>query len=245
MKKYFSSPFDIDASLNGGYLYTTQARLSSIVANHRLTLAILNSVRLAGKKVIDIGCGDGVYTFELYRNARPKKLFGVDSSKKAIKLAKMFYGRFKNLKFFYTDLYKFPKRFEKFDLAIVRGVIHHVDYPEKAIKSIAEMTSEILILEPNGYNPLLKIIEKISPYHRFHKEKSYTPKMIRGWLHHAGFTVYLQKYISIIPFFFPDTFTVILKPFEPFVEKIPYLRNIICGVYVVHAKKEIRTPTSP
>src|SRR3989344_308794 len=166
MKKYFSSPFDIDASLNGGYLYTTQARLSSIVANHRLTLAILNAVRLSGKKVIDIGCGDGVYTFELYRNARPKKLYGVDS----------------------------------------------------AIKSIGQIASEILILEPNGYNPLLKIIEKISPYHRFHKEKSYTPKMIRGWLHKAGFTVYMQKYISIIPFFFPDTFTVILKPFEPFVE---------------------------
>lgn len=68
MKKYYPSPFDIDATLNGGYIYTTQARLSSIVANHRLTQATLNSVNFTGKKVIDIGCGDGVYTFELYKN---------------------------------------------------------------------------------------------------------------------------------------------------------------------------------
>lgn len=243
MKNYFPSPFDIDVSLNGGYLYTTQARLSSIVANHRLTLATFESVQLKNKKVIDIGCGDGVYTFELYKNSQPRKLYGIDSSKQAVKLAKMFYGRFKNIKFFHADLYNMPKNLANFDLALVRGVIHHLPNPETAIKAIGEICDEILILEPNGYNPLLKMIERISPYHRFHKEKSYPPKKIRYWLEKAGFNVRLQKYISIVPFFFPDILTVIFKIFEPFVEKLPYLRNIICGVYVAYAKKEESSPT--
>lgn len=238
MKNYRPSPFDIDVTLNGGYLYTTQARLSSVIANQRLTQATLSSVDLKGKKVIDVGCGDGVFTFELYKNGRPKKLYGIDSSKQAVKIAKKFYDRFKNLKFFYADVYHLPKKFSGFGLAIVRGVVHHMSYPEKGIQSIGKIASEILILEPNGYNPLLKIIEKISPYHRFHKEKSYTPKKIRQWLAKAGFTVSSQTYISIVPFFFPDTFTVIFKAFEPLIEKIPYVRNILCGVYVVHAKRQ-------
>ena len=237
MKNYYPSPFDIDVSLNGGYLYTTQARLSSRIANQRLTEATLESVKLKGKKVIDIGCGDGVYTHELYQKTKPKKMYGVDSSKEAIRIANKIYDRYKNLKFFYKDIYTFPKHFDNFDLAIVRGVIHHVAYPEKAIKSIGQIASEILILEPNGYNPLLKVIEKISPYHRFHKEKSYSPYLIRNWLTRAGFTVTTDKFISVIPFFFPDTFTVVLKMFEPLVESIPYFRNFLCGVYVVHAKK--------
>src|SRR3989344_6021991 len=129
MKNYLVSPFDIDVTLNGGYLYTTQARLSSIIANQRLTQATLNSINLKGKKVIDIGCGDGVFSFELYKVGRPKKLYGIDSSKGAIRIAKKFYDRFNNLKFFYADVYNLPKQFKNFDLAIVRGVIHHLPDP--------------------------------------------------------------------------------------------------------------------
>ena len=93
-------------------------------------------------------------------------------------------------------------------------------------------------MEPNGYNPLLKIIEKISPYHRFHQEKSYTPIQIRNWLKKAGYKVKSDQFVGIIPFFFPDTFTVILKKFEPLVEGIPRVRNFLCGVYVVYAGKK-------
>ena len=61
-----------------------------------------------------------------------------------MRIAKKFYDRYKNLQFFHGDIYNFPKNFANFDLAIVRGVIHHVAYPEKAIKSIGEIVSEIL-----------------------------------------------------------------------------------------------------
>jgi len=238
MKNYYPSPFDIDVSLNGGYLYTTQARLSSRVANQRLTQATLATVNLRNKKVIDVGCGDGVYTYEIYKQTRPKKMYGVDSSREAIKIANKIFARYKNLQFSFANLYNLVKKRGSYDIALVRGVIHHVDYPEKAIKSIANIAKEIIILEPNGYNPLLKVIEKISPYHRFHKEKSYQPRKIRQWLNNAGYTVVNDKFISIVPFFFPDTFTYLIKPLEPLVESLPYLRNFLCGVYVVYAKKK-------
>src|SRR3989344_2999484 len=106
MKNYYPTPFDIDVSLNGGYLYTTQARLSSRVANQRLTLETLAILDLKGKYVIDVGCGDGVYTFELYQKAKPKKMFGIDSSIEAVKIARKIYDRYKNLKFIQGDIYK-------------------------------------------------------------------------------------------------------------------------------------------
>lgn len=238
MKNYYPTPFDIDVSLNGGYLYTTQARFSSVVANQRLTKATFESVHLKGKTVLDVGCGDGVFTAQLYKKGRPKIIWGVDSSKEAIVVAKKLYdARNKKLQFFFGDIYHLSRKFDHFDLAIVRGVIHHVDEPAKAIQSVADIASQILILEPNGYNPLLKIIEKISPYHRFHKEKSYAPIKIRNWLKAAGYRIVKDKFISLVPFFFPDILTVIFKKIEPLVECIPYLRNVLCGVYVVHAKK--------
>ncbi len=240
MKNYYPTPFDIDVSLNGGYLYTTQARLSSVVANQRLTKATLDFVTLKGKTVIDVGCGDGVFTAQLYKKGQPKKMWGIDSSKEAVDVAHKLYNRKnKNLQFFYGDIYHLSRKFSHSDLALVRGVIHHVEDPQKAIQSVANVASEILVLEPNGYNPLLKIIEQISPYHRFHKEKSYTPVKIRRWLKAAGFRIVKDEFISLVPFFFPDILTVIFKKIEPLVEGAPYLRNGLCGVYVVHAKKNI------
>jgi hypothetical protein len=44
---------------------------------------------------------------------------------------------------------------------------------EKAIQIICNIADEIIVAEPNGYNPVLKIMEKVSPYHIQHEEKSY------------------------------------------------------------------------
>ena len=60
-------PFDRDVALNEGYRYTTNAPLSSRLANDRLTDATLDLVPLAGRSLIDVGCGDGTYTADLAR----------------------------------------------------------------------------------------------------------------------------------------------------------------------------------
>ena len=160
MKKDGIGPFDQDVTLNGGYLYTTNAKLSSKFANDRLTRATRQMISLKNKSVIDVGCGDGVYTHELFQSEKPKRILGIDASKKAIRIAQKLYQK-RNLTFQYVNIYHLERLKTKFDIAIVRGVLHHVDDPRNAIVSIAKIASTVLILETNGYNPLLKIIEKI------------------------------------------------------------------------------------
>lgn len=237
MQKKSINPFDKDITLNGGYLYTTNAILSSRLANERLTVATANIVKLTGKKVIDVGCGDGVYTNELFKQYHPKQIIGVDSSINAIKLAQVLHSKNERIQFKTCSIYDLNRSFSHFDIAIVRGVIHHVENPQKAIASVTKIASDIIILEPNGYNPILKIVERISLYHRIHKEKSYFPYQIRKWLEENKFKVIKDQFVGFVPFFCPDGMARPLKKIEPYIENLPFIRNFLCGVYVVHAKK--------
>jgi len=236
MKKSGVYPFDNDITLNGGYLYTTNSILSSKLANERLTKATVEMVNLRNKRIIDVGCGDGSYTYELYKRYQPKQIVGIDASKNAIKLARALYAK-KGVQFVLCSIYSLTKMFDLFDIAIVRGVIHHVEHPYKAIGEIAKIASEVVILEPNGYNPALKLIEKISLYHRIHKEKSYPPFKLRNWINLTELKIVKDQYVGFVPFFCPDGMAKTLNVMEPWIEKLPVFCRFLCGVYVILAKK--------
>lgn len=57
--------FNKDVAEEGGYPYSVGDRLSSKLANERVSRAFAKVADLEGKRVIEIGCGDGVYTLEL------------------------------------------------------------------------------------------------------------------------------------------------------------------------------------
>ena len=233
-----SNPFDHDMTLNGGYLYTRTERLSSRVANQRLTNHTISTLDLKNKKVIDIGCGDGVYTRALSEKCHPRLMIGTDISKKATNYAQDKFGKNGKIEFYYHDIYTLSKKFEDFDIAIVRGVLHHLDQPERAIHEISKITNEIFIIEPNGYNLLLKLIERLSPYHRAHGEKSYLPLIIHKWLKINKFRIVNSAYIGLVPFFAPDWIVTLAKKMELIVENIPVISNVCCAVNCIYGKKE-------
>jgi len=236
MPKNINNIFDLDVALKGGYQYTTNNKLSSYLANQRQTQATIDMVKLSGRQVIDVGCGDGTYTNEIFVKCHPKKMVGFDLSRKAIAVASKRYSGNKNLHFFHGDVYSLPKQ-ERFDCAILRGVLHHVDDPKRALAAIACVCDEMFIIEPNGYNPILKLIEKISLYHRVHKERSYPLFKLKKWLSSVGFNVVSCGYVGLVPFFCPDIIARLLKKLEPFFENLFLFKTIICGVYVIHSRK--------
>lgn len=79
------SEFNRDVNEMGSYAYTTD-RLSSNEANLRLTTSIRDIYDFSGKKVLDIGCGDGSYTLE-FCELGVKKIVGIDPADKAIDAA--------------------------------------------------------------------------------------------------------------------------------------------------------------
>lgn len=232
-----NNPFNEDVTLNGGYLYSISARLSSQLANERLTQITINSLNLSSKDIIDVGCGDGVYTNEIFSKKKLRSMLGIDISYEAIKRAQNLYVHNEKLQFKHLDIYGLPNLHRNFDCAIFRGVLHHVSNPRLAIQTVSRLTSEFLILEPNGYNPFLKVIEKISPYHRQHFERSYFPFQLRNWLAENNFKIVKDEYVGLVPFFAPDSIAKALKVIEPLVERTRVLSKLACAVYVVHAKK--------
>lgn len=228
--------FDRDVAHNSGYLYTTNARLSSRMANRRLSDVTLALADWKGKKVVDIGCGDGAYSLELLQRGKIGELWGVDPAAEAIVIAQKRAGNLAAT-FAAHDAYHLPFADNQFDIAHLRGVLHHVDRPLEVLREAFRVAPTVIVIEPNGYNPGLKILEKLSPYHREHQEKSYAPSALDRWVVALGAQVERRRWIGLVPFFCPDLLVYPLKWSEPLLEKTPLLCRLGCAVYAFKATR--------
>ncbi|OAI42029.1 hypothetical protein AYO40_02015 [Planctomycetaceae bacterium SCGC AG-212-D15] len=228
---------------NGGYIYTTNAKLSSQLSNARLTQALLSLADMKGRKVLDIGCGDGTYTVELFERCRPGLLHGIDPARSGIDCAQ---ARAEGLPITFqcASAYSLPYPNTTFDWAIFRGVLHHLEHPEAALGEALRVSRRLIALEPNGLNPIVKILEKVSPYHRQHDEKSFAPWTLDKWVKAQGGCVTQRLYVGLVPMFCPNWFARIFKVLEPLVERIPLMRLLSCAQYVftAEARDVARTP---
>lgn len=228
------APFQKDASTAGGYLYTTNAPWSAKMAMERQMLEVLGAADFTGRRVLDVGCGDGAATVDLYDRAAPAMIEAFDPAASAIAVARSRGGE-RRISFSVNSAYAIPFPDRHFDIAHLRGVLHHMDRPDAALAEAARVAARVVILEPNGLNPVLKMFEKFSPYHRAHGERSFPPSRIRGWLGAAGLTVEKDSFCCLVPYFWPERAARLLKWAEPAVEAVPGLRMIACGAYTVTA----------
>ncbi|MEX0880220.1 MAG: class I SAM-dependent methyltransferase [Thermoanaerobaculia bacterium] len=228
--------FDRDATHNRGYLYTTNARLSSKLANRRLTEAALAAADFTGKRILDVGCGDGTYTIDLFEAGRPASMYGFDPAREAIAVARQkIAGR--PITFAAHDAYTVPLPDRSFDIAHLRGVLHHLERPVDVLREAFRLAPVLIVLEPNGYNPVLKCIEKLSRYHREHGEKSYAPAVLDRWVRELGGVVRARVYVGLVPFFCPDWLARALKSIELALERAPVLNAAGCAVYLQVAER--------
>jgi len=91
-----------------------------------------------GKKVLDAGCGIGRNSYwALLYGAR--KVIAFDCDERTLKSAKKNLRKFQNVKIEYGSLYE-QKYKNEFDISFSIGVIHHLENPEKAIKTLVKAT---------------------------------------------------------------------------------------------------------
>ena len=233
------SAFNQDAVAHNGYLYSTNAPLSSQIANKRLSDVTLENVDLQDKTVLDIGCGDGVYTIELFDKIPVKSMLGVDYAAQAVEIAKTRSG-VRPIKYDVQSAYSLPYTTKSFDVAILRGVLHHLDDPVAALKEALRVATLIWVIEPNGYNPGLKFLEKFSRYHIEHQEKSYPPAYLDKEVKKLGGQVLHRKWAGFVPMFCPDWMARMMKAMEPVVESLPVLKHLGCAVYVFSASDTLK-----
>lgn len=237
--------FNKDVQENAGYIYTSNKILSAKIATAKQTGELTKYIKKFFPKdigIVDIGCGDGKHTVELFKSISPGLIVGIDPAKEAIATAKKRVGNNHKDRIFFQagNIYDVNKLFKtkQFDLAIIRGVLHHLYDPQEAIRQISRVFPAIIIIEANGYNPILKIIEKISPYHREHEEKSYWPPLLNKWFEKQGYKVISERYFGIVPYFFPDTLAKMLKYVEPFFENIPVLNRLYSACNIILYRKQ-------
>lgn len=222
-------PFNRDVDGHGAYRYTDPARRSCVHANERFTRAVLEGASLEGKRVVDVGCGDGTYTEALLTRGRAASVLGIDPAGSAIERARAAYGDAEGLSFRQGVAADLASAGERLDLAVVRGVIHHVARPQEEIAAILTVAEQAFFLEPNGWNPVLKAIERLSPYHRDHRERSYVLERYRGWIAAAGGRVERSFFLGLVPMFSPDWLVAVGSALEPTVERVPLVRRFVCG----------------
>ncbi len=228
--------FNRDVASNGGYRYTTNIELSSQLATQRSTDIILQLGRFLGRSVVDIGCGDGYYSLRYWDQGHPRALVGLDSAERAIALANTRKGA-RPLHFEVGDAHHLPYPDNSFDLALIQSILHHDDQPQDTIREAFRVAPEILIHEPNGYNLGLKVIERVSPYHREHREKSYTTRQMTRWIEASGGRVIRRRFVGFVPMFSPDRLARAMKRVEPLLERTPVIRMFGCAVYVLVARR--------
>src|SRR5262245_6216887 len=99
------------------------------------------SVDLAGKRVLDVGCRDGLYSFMAERRGA-KEVVGIDNdlSRAAVEFLIPYFGS--AVRMHELNLYDLTAaRFGRFDVLILADVLYHLRYPFRAFQILGELAN--------------------------------------------------------------------------------------------------------
>lgn len=228
--------FNRDVETMGGYVYALDDSLSKRLVTERWLELMLGLTDLKGRSVTDIGCGDGTFTVRYWDRLRPRMMSALDPAIKAL-VAAVAKNQGRPILFIAADGHHLPYADDAFDVAILQAILHHDSDPEATIREAFRVARDVLVLEPNGNSPILKLMERLSYYHRAHDERSYTSSRLRRWVESAGGRVVKGRFGITVPMFCPDWLARILKLVEPLVERLPIVNRFACAIYVFHASR--------
>lgn len=179
------------------------------VSGHRAK--IISSQIGRKKRILDIGCGNGLTMKYLREHNKPLQLTGIDISKTAVGFARKNGLTAYQMDVFSPDFRKFLKT-NTFDYILINEVIEHVQSPEVILKDIktTQKSALIFISIPNagfflnrirfllGRFPLTNINLHIKEHIRF-----WTYSDFIYWIDKLGFRV-----LKVIPQFHHQLFGV-------------------------------------
>jgi 2-polyprenyl-3-methyl-5-hydroxy-6-metoxy-1,4-benzoquinol methylase len=113
----------------------------------RFVFTIKNCEPIKDRTFLDVGCGNGLYTFDLARKGA-RRILGLDISEVMIGLCKEAAAK-ENLndrcEFIQTDLLEYKSN-EKFDVSFGIGLFDYIKDPAPVLKKMREMSKDKVIL---------------------------------------------------------------------------------------------------
>lgn len=132
----------------------------SITCTDDAVFGVLNKIGIAGKEILDFGCGDGTYAFKLIQLG-VKRVDGVDISPAMIELAEKRRATVPHVHFQVVDGNELPFPEGTFDLVFANFVLQHFPQTAGPIREIYR------VLKPTGR------FVGVSPITHFKKEFEY------------------------------------------------------------------------
>lgn len=165
----------------------------------KLILKILDCSNFG--RVLDIGCGSGLFTYEISKLSN--EVIGIDNSKKDIDLARGKYKNIKNLTFLYHDANNMPFEGRSFDMITATELLEHIEDDAKFLQSCFKLLKPhgTLIMTVPCTNPFISLewlrklmgVDMKSDFG--HKRAGYTKECILNLLHSANFKqVYIKNF---------------------------------------------------
>ena len=138
-----------DADVAGDLKHTIwQRRVRSYLTRRILELAS------PGKRVIDIGCGNGDFVSELAIRLPAMSFWGLDFSPEMIGVAKAVFGGPENLEFQQRDLLDVDTSVAPYDIVLCVNMFHHLHEEDldKGMERLASITADRLLFEIKNEN---------------------------------------------------------------------------------------------
>jgi SAM-dependent methyltransferase len=163
----------------------------------------LQRLPLRGKRVLDIGCRDGLFSFES-EDLGAAEVIGIDNDLSAAAVEFLIPFRRSRVKMAKMNLMDLtPAAFGKFDVVIFAGVLYHLRYPFFALKLIRDVMNDgaVMVLESGLYTlheeePLLFCpVGSASPYEAT-SVTFFNLKGLTGTLRSFGITVKSHHYLG-------------------------------------------------
>lgn len=123
--------------------------LPRLIPQQELVLRNLRSLPLAGKRVLDVGCRDGLLSFEAERLGA-SEVVGIDSDLSLGATEFLIPHLQSSVRMHEMNMFDLtPKTFGTFDVIIFSGVLYHLRYPFEALKLLRGLLNDggTLLLE--------------------------------------------------------------------------------------------------
>ncbi|MDD5415762.1 MAG: class I SAM-dependent methyltransferase [Candidatus Daviesbacteria bacterium] len=146
------------------------------------------------KRILDAGCGMGRNSYwPLLYGA--KEVVAFDHDHNIVNVARKNLSNFKNVKIYYQSIYRIIYK-DYFDIAFSIGVIHHLQYPQKAITNLINSVKKngtvlIWVYDKEGSKRIVEIVNFLRYF------TSRLPLQIVDVLSYL-ITVFLWVYLKII-----------------------------------------------
>ena len=150
LKKYpeWFYPFDLDYGINTNPQWVGSTNIENRKRHMFTPLLEKYGGSLKGKRILDVGCNEGYWSFEAIKQGA-EYVLGIEGRQEFVDKAN-FVKKAKgleNIEFKCLTTYDISKDFGKFDIVLFFGILYHLSEPIGTLRQIHSITNECIVVD--------------------------------------------------------------------------------------------------